>query len=99
MYCTGLLKINVKAKRFESSGVTVMLHWLLTVEDYTHILQSYHISVDPRLPELTINFTERTNIQLEVPYDISYKVTLVAIPLCVQNNVTSFVELYFNQSK
>ena len=96
-----LEKVNITVERFESSGVTVTLHWWLTVEHYYY--QSYDINVVPQSFEQSIlNFKERMHIhvQLKVLYNTSYNVTLIAIPFCGQNNVTSSVqELYFNPSK
>lgn len=98
-----LEKVNVTltVERFESSGVTITLHWWLTVEYYYY--QSYDITVVPQLSEQSLlNFTDTTHIsvQLKVFYNTSYNVTLSAIPLCGGNKLTSSMqELYFNLSK
>ena len=95
--------MNVSAQ-FESNGVVVILHWWWsTVEDYNLQSHNFHgiiISVVPQLPESVRTIESiNTSIKFNVHYDTSYNVTIVAESLCGQNNVISFMELYFNQSK
>ena len=102
MASIGLVNGNFTVEQFESSGVTVTLHWWLTVEQYFY--QSYDIDVVPLLSEPSIlNFTNRTHItvRLKVLYNTSYNVTLITIiSFCGQNNVNSSMqELFFNLSK
>ena len=97
--------MNVSAQ-FENNGVAVFLcWWWSTVEDYNLQSHNFHgiiISVVSQqlLPE-SVRTIESTNTSVifKVHYDTSYNVTIVAKSLCGQNNVISFLELYFNQSK
>ena len=107
----GLWQVDISAKQADGTGVTVILHWWLTVENIPYYLQFYHniikninVTVVPQHSESiqahAVNVTERINssVQFNVFYDTLYNVTLAEL-LCDQTNVISLMELYFNKSK
>ena len=104
----GRWQVNITAKKFESIGVTVIMHWWLTVENNISYLQSYHSIVNinatvvqqAESTQQAVNFTERTSssVQFNVTYDTLYNVTLVEL-FCDQSNIISLIEVYFNESK
>jgi hypothetical protein len=77
----------------ERDGVIVILWWT----EYSPLYQFYyHIDVKPQ--PAVINLTlERTSIELKVSYNILYNVTVVAVPFCGQNNVTTSTELIYSK--
>ena len=77
--------INRK-EQFEKDGVTVTLEW--TQEN------SYNFSVFPSLP---IIFSGDANVQLKVPYNTVYNISLLVIPPnpCGQND--TFFEVYYGR--
>ena len=87
------LEITILSEQFEKDGVIVTLEW--TEENS---LYSYNISVSP---QLEVMFIERVSfrVQLSVPYNSFYNVSIAAVPLCRRNNVTTFIgpSLYYSE--
>ena len=104
----GHWQVNITTKMFESTGVTVIMHWWLTVENnisynylQSHSIVNINVTVIQQAKSIqAVNFTERTSssVQFNVFYDTLYNITLAEV-LCDQSNVISLIELYFNESK
>jgi hypothetical protein len=77
----------------ERDGVIVILQWT----EYSPLCQfHYHINVKPQPAVMNLTL-ERTSIELKVVYNTVYNVTVVAVPFCGQNNVTTSTELIFSE--
>ena len=76
---------------FENGGVSVTLEWTHTDSTY-----SYHIAV---VPYLLLNFSTSTRVQMKVPYNSAYNVSVLASS-CGQNIVTIFFkEVFYGELK
>ena len=75
-YVDPQVTIRVESENSETDGVRVTLEW--TQENrLLQTLYSYSISVNP----LVATLTEGTRVQLKVPYDTPYNVSILAL-LC-----------------
>ena len=77
------LEITIISEQFEKDGAIVTLEW--TEENS---LYSYNVSFSP---QLEVMFIGRVRVQLKVPYNSLYNVSVAAIPPCQQSNVTTFI--------
>ena len=85
------LEITILSEQFEKDGAIVTLEW--TQENS---LYSYNVSFSP---QLEVMFIGRVRVQLNVPYNRFYNVSVAAIPLCRRNNVITFIgpSLYYSE--
>ena len=67
----------------------------MEIEENT--LYSYHVGAIPQLTSVTSIGIRSATFQFEIPYNTLYNVSVVAAHLCGQNNVTTFVELYYSK--
>ena len=77
---------NLTEEYFENDGVSITLEWLQTDSTY-----SYHVAVVPNLP---LNFSTSTSVQIKVPYNSPHNVSIV-VSSCGQHNTTVFFKEVF----
>ena len=78
--------MNIRAQ-FGSDAVTLVLEW--TQENS----YSYNISA---VPQVAMIYIGNTSIQLTVPYNMLFNVSITAL-LCGQNHVTTTVTLVYSK--
>ena len=68
----------------------------MTILEWTqeNSLYSYYITVTPDM-RLWINGSANANLELRVPYNTLYNVSIVATPPCGQDTVTRSTELFY----
>ena len=85
--------ITILSEQFERDGIIVTLG----IEDNT-LYESYHVNANPQLAsDSVISIIDRAMFQIKVLYNIVYNVSVVATHLCGQNNMTTFIELYYSK--
>ena len=90
------IEVTTISKQFGSEAVTVMITLLLTELD--SLSYSYHVSGSPQLTSPWFNSTmNNVTVQVEVPYNIHYNVSIVAASPCGKNNLTKFIRVYFGE--
>ena len=82
-------EVTVLSEEFEVDGVIITLG----IGENAHY--SYHVSAIPQLTSVTSIGSAR--FQFEIPYNTLYNVSVVAAHLCGQNNVTTFIDLYYSK--
>ena len=81
------------SEEFGKDGAIVTLEW---AEENS--LYSYNFNISP---QLNVTFIERVRVQLKVPYNSLYNVSVAAIPPCRHQNdiVNNFVGLSLHYSE
>ena len=85
--------IGVRWEQFESDGVLILLGWI-----QEHSLYSYYVTVTPDMA-LWINGSANVNLELRVPYNTSYNISVVATPPCGQDTITRSTEIFYCKFK
>ena len=89
-----LTEINVttESEQLDRDRILVVLKW--NEEPASDFLQfiSYTISA---IPQVALRLLERTRVEVEVLYNIYYVVTIVGVPPCKVDNITSSIVLYY----
>ena len=82
---------RVVTESLDRDDIRVTLEW--TQENHTQY--SYNISINQNVVATAL--TETKTFQLEASYDMSYNISIIAIPQCRQRIVTTTVELYYGE--
>ena len=86
LVCIGTeFEVTILSEQFGKDGVIVTLEW---AEENS--LYSYNVSVSP---QLEVTFIARVRVQVKVPYNSLYSVSVAATPPCQRQNdiMISFV--------
>ena len=75
-------------EQFESDGVFILLEWIQE--------PSLYVTVTPDMA-LWINGSANVNLELRVPYNTLYNVSIVATPPCGQDTATHSIELFYRK--
>ena len=93
------IEVTTVSKQFGSEAVTVTFTLLLTELD--SLSYSYHISATPQLrsqPFIDYHSTmNNITVQVEVPYNMHYNVSILAVSPCGKNNLIKFTQVYFGE--
>ena len=71
--------MNILEEQFKTDYVQLVLEWTAPSSNRPTI---YSVNV---VPQVHVNFTERTSVQLNVPYNTQHNVSVVAT-LCYEEN-------------
>jgi hypothetical protein len=82
--------INTLSEHFESNVVTVIVEW--NVEESS--ARYYDILITP---PATFIYKQSTIIQLKIPYNIAYTVSVVSTSMVCRRNVTTLTEIYYSK--
>ena len=74
-------RVNLTKEYFENDGTSITLEWTRTDSTY-----SYQVAVIPNLP---LNFSTSTKVQIKFPYNSLHNVSVEASS-CGQHNTTIF---------
>ena len=93
---TGPPEVNIRAnsEQFESDTVTLVLEW---TQESSLLSYSYNVSAVPD-PQPAITFIGNTSVQLTVPYNMLFNVSVTASEsLCGQKHVTTEITLLYSE--
>ena len=90
------MNIRANSEQFESNAVTLVLEWTQPRES-SLLSYSYDVSAVPDL-QLDITFIGSTSVQLTVPYNMLFNVSVtVSESLCGLNHVTTEITLLYSE--
>ena len=88
------MNIRANSEQFESNAVTLVLEW---TQESSLLSYSYNVSAVPDL-QLDITFIGSTSVQLTVPYNMLFNVSVtVSESLCGLNHVTTEITLLYSE--
>ena len=92
------VSIQSHLELFTSDRVSVILQWTLSLSQiyYQQLLQNVSITVVPDTG-VTIAYTGNRTLQLILPYNTLYNVSLTQPGICGQPNQTAFIELSYSK--
>ena len=77
-------RVNILEDQFNTEYIKLVLEWPPSSNRPT----TYSVNV---VPQVNVNFTERTSVQLNVPYNTQHNVSVVATLCYVENRRTTKV--------
>ena len=98
---TTVLSIPPHSEEFLSDRVVVMLEWTLDLSNLNHYLQLLllpNVSIDV-IPnsEVIVMFFGNMSVQLTLPYNTMYNVSITQPGICGQPNQMVFIELSYSK--
>ena len=95
---TAELSIQSRPEQFTSNSVMVILEWSLSNSPiyYQQLLRNVSVTVIPHL-EMITTFIGNMSIQLTLPYNTLYNVSVTQPGICGQPNQTAFIELFYSK--
>ena len=88
------INVTTESEQLDRDRILVILKW--SEEPASDFLQlnliSYTINA---IPQVAMRLLERTRVEMEVLYNIYYVVTIVGVPSCKADNITSSTILYY----
>ena len=83
------VNVNFLMESYENDGVAITMEWAQESSPFT-----YQVSVDP---QVELNLQGSTGVELKVPYNTPYTVSVVATHSCGLNHVTTSIALYYGE--
>ena len=97
MQQTTVLSIQLQSEKFLHNGVVVLLEWTLSYSNrYQRLLPNASANVFP-LTEVEIMFIGNMSVQLTLPYNTLYNVSVTQPGICGQPNQTESIELSYSK--
>ena len=88
------MKIKANSEQFGTDAVTLVLEW---TQENSSLSYSYNVSAAPD-PQLATKFIGSTSVQLTVPYNTLFNVSVTASEnLCGQIHVTTEITLLYSE--
>ena len=86
------INITTESEQLDRDRILVVSKWNAEpASDFVQFI-SYTISA---VPQVALRLLERTRIEVEVLYNIYYVVTIVGVPPCKVDNITTSIILYY----
>ena len=86
--------VRIASENFEGNGVVVTLEW---TRGQGNSLYTYHVDIIPQ-PSFIISLN-RSSVQLRIPYNVPYNVSVVKMSPCGQSlrSRVTINELYYGE--